>query len=264
LLQMRPRLPMRLPGEKRKNGIIQLLQSMNNQNYKAPIGFASGFVYRIFPQVSNESIEACLNLGCGAFELHTNSSREDMDLAANLNKKELEKFEFTSFHFPKWKDKDEARRILSQTRKLHEIFNFDAITVHADLFMNDHDIFDSMDLPFSIENMDTQKETGRTLEQMKEIMSGNNSAVTIDVNHAMDNDPSFKLAQDLWDEFGPRVSHFHLSGLGEAKGSHLPLFKTGQNRLLDFMKGKNLPIIIESMCENLEEAKKELEFIKNY
>ncbi|MFC1595259.1 hypothetical protein ACFL3E_02440, partial [Patescibacteria group bacterium] len=115
--------------------------------------------------------------------------------------------------------------------------------------------------PFSVENMDSNKKIGKSLGSMKNIMSNNDFNVTLDINHCFVNNPSLKLAEELWQEFESRISHFHLSG---HENLHEPLVVTKQKELLDFIIHKDRPIIIESVCKDLKEATAEFNYIKNY
>ncbi len=221
---------------------------------KLLIGFSTGFLWHTYPRASKDVIRLCRDIGCNAIGVHCKLER--FDLLEQLTKDDFDGFEFIAFHLP-CEVNEENKKWLDKVEAVHKKIGFDNITVHPNL-KNDWKVFDQYNLPFSIENMDERKEIGKSLESMKEIMSGNNYEVTIDINHCFVNDNTLKLADDLWSEFKDRVSHFHLSGIEER---HDPLFLTNQTQLIDFVKDKNKPIIIESVCKNEEDAKREFDFI---
>jgi hypothetical protein len=85
--------------------------------------------------------------------------------------------------------------------------------------------------------------------------------MVLDLNHCFTNDPSMRLAAEMYAAFGKRISMVHISGFEKL---HEPLSRTKQLEILTAIPDKNLPIIIESGCDNIEEAKKEYEYIKNF
>ena len=226
----------------------------SNKNKKL-IGFSTGFLWHVYPRASKAVIKVCKNMGCNAIELHC--PVEEFHLMDELRQNDLKDFDFISFHLPSIR---ENFNILNRIQNFHNKLQFDAVVVHPSEVRNWNDL-KSYDMPFSIENMDNNKKVGRTLKSMKEIMSSNDYGMTLDINHCYVNDPTLKLAEDLWNEFKDRISHFHLSGYKEC---HDPLVETNQTEFIDFVKNKNKPIIIESTCKDLHQAKKELNFIVDY
>ncbi|MCK4355104.1 hypothetical protein KAW43_01990 [Candidatus Parcubacteria bacterium] len=226
-------------------------------NNKRLIGFSTGILYHTYPSASKEMIQICKNMGCDIIEL--NCPVERFDLMDKLKQSDLRDFKFVSFHLPCGVSSKNFE-FLKKVQSFHNKLKFDEVVVHPDV-IEDWNVLKLFNLPFSIENMDEKKKIGRTLESMKKIMSQNDYNVTLDINHCYVNDPTLKLAEDLWDEFKGRISHFHLSGYEK---SHDPLIVTKQTSFIDFMKNKDRPIIIESVCKDLNQAKKEFNYIVNY
>lgn len=224
---------------------------------KKLIGFSTAFLHHTYPRVSKEIIDICREMGCTAIGLHCHV--EELDLVGKLEKKDLDGFDFVAFHMPRGVTSQDFD-ILDKIQDFHNKLKFDIIEFHPDKIADWGDL-KSYKLPFSIENMDARKEVGKSLESMKEIMSKNDFKVTLDVNHCYVNDASLKLADNLWDEFKDRISHFHLSGY---QIRHEPLVRTQQKELVGFVAGKDRPIIIESVCKDLDEAKREFDYINNY
>jgi hypothetical protein len=224
-------------------------------NNKRLIGFSTGFLWHTYSRASKTVIRECRDMGCNAIALHC--PIEEFYLMDMLEQDDLKDFDFVSFHSPCG---IENLNILNRIQGFHNKLQFDAVTIHPNEIRNWNDL-KSYNIPFSIENMDEKKKIGRTLESMKKIMSQNDYNVTLDINHCYVNDPTLKLAEDLWDEFKGRISHFHLSGYEK---SHDPLIVTKQTSFIDFMKNKDRPIIIESVCKDLNQAKKEFNYIVNH
>ncbi|MDP2946905.1 MAG: hypothetical protein Q8N88_02215, partial [Nanoarchaeota archaeon] len=220
---------------------------------KRLIGFSTGFLNLGSSPNLREAITICKNIGCNAIEL--NCSIEELN---KLDKSFLDDFKFISFHAPGMTGGKESFKLLSAIEGFHKKFNFNAIVIHPDEIKN-WEIFNSFDLPISLENMDNHKKTGRFLRDMKKFASLGNFKITIDINHCFVNDHSLKLADDLFREFQEKISHFHLSGHFKL---HDPLVLTNQKKIIDFVSDKKLPIIIESMCINEEEARVEFNFIE--
>lgn len=222
---------------------------------KRLIGFSAGFLWHTYQCSSKAIIKKCKDMGCNAIELHC--PVEEFHLIDELKPDDFKGFDFVSLHSPSGIENSD---ILDKLQGFHNKLKFDAIVVHADQ-VKDWDKLKSYDMPFSIENMDQERKTGKTLESMKKIMSHSDYRVVLDINHAYTNDPTLKLAEDLWNEFKNRISHFHLSGYEK---KHSPLVETQQTELIDFLKNKDKLIIIESVCEDLDQAQKEFNFVLNH
>ncbi len=226
---------------------------MNNRN-KRLIGFSTGSLWHIYPRISKTIIRECKDMGCNAIEIHC--LVEDLHLMDKLKPDDLKGFDFVAFHLPCGiEDLD----VLNVIQEVHDRLQFDIITIHPSE-IGDWNNLKSYSMPFSVENMDEGKKIGKTLESIRELVSYNDYKVTLDINHCYVNDPTLKLAEDIWNEFEDRISHFHLSGYIKI---HDPLITTQQTSFIDFIKNKDKPIIIESVCKDLDQAKKEFNFVTN-
>lgn len=225
-------------------------------NNKKLIGFSSSFLHHTYPRASKEIIQMCKDMGCNALEL--NCSIEKFELMDKLEQDDLEPFKFVTFHLPPGISQKNLES-LARVQHFHNKLRFNVVVVHPDI-VKDWNILKPFNLPISVENMDECKKIGRTLKSMKEILFKNDYKVTLDINHCYCNDPTLKLADDLFNEFKDRISHFHLSGYEKR---HEPLTRTKQTEFIDFVKDKDKPIIIESVCADLAEAKEEFNFIKD-
>ena len=109
--------------------------------------------------------------------------------------------------------------------------------------------------------MDWKQERGKYVDSMQAIFEKIDAGMVLDLNHCYTNDPSMRLAKEMTDEFGTRISQIHLSGF---ETDHDLLFKTKQTEIMDAIVDKNLPIIIESICETVEDVKAEFKYVKKY
>lgn len=220
------------------------------------LGFSTGSLYKTHELISKEAFEAIRSLGCNAIELNCRNEDEILKLLTTIKPNDLAGFEYVSLHAPNVVNVN----TLELLQRAQEIFHFKAIVIHPDEVEN-WEIFSRFELPFAIENMDWRKERGKYVDSLQTVFEKMDSKMVLDVNHCFTNDPSMLLAKDMVAEFGSRISQVHLSGF---ETFHEPLFKTGQVEIMDAIPDKNLPIIIESGCETIEDAKKEFEYVKNY
>ncbi|PJE59655.1 MAG: hypothetical protein COU85_02470 [Candidatus Portnoybacteria bacterium CG10_big_fil_rev_8_21_14_0_10_44_7] len=173
---------------------------------------------------------------------------------AQLDKNDLANFQFKSLHLP-------SDATIKKIGELQQRFSFNQIVIHPDR-VTDWDKLKTSSLPLSIENMDFRKKIGKTVKELQQFIRASKLKLTLDVNHCFSINPTMELAQEFWSVFKEHISYFHLSGFGP--NLHEPLVVTGQKQLIDFVSGKNRPIIIESVCRNQDQATEEFNFVKNY
>jgi uncharacterized protein (UPF0276 family) len=152
--------------------------------------------------------------------------------------------------------------LLNKILQINERLKFNNIIIHSDN-IKDLGIFKSFGhLPFSIENSDNRKEFGKTVNDVKTILDQSNFNLTLDVQHCYVNDKTMKLADDFYKEFSNRIVEFHVSGY-DKDFNHYTLYKTKQDIILKFLKGKDIPIILESTYDSYDEVITEINYIKN-
>jgi hypothetical protein len=229
------------------------------------IGFASGNFYKILSEESIFSFKNIKNLKAGglanAIELHCPSEK----IVDSLIKKEnmdLSSFFYVSFHVPNIADKkrEELRSLLDKLREVKEKYNVKNFVFHVERGVMWDVLNEYLDLSISIENMDDEKREGKSIEDIREILSEYPFNLTLDLQHCFTNNSSMKLAIDFQDEFKDRIAEYHISGFKKGE-PHYPLFKTKQDIIIKSLLYKNTPIIIESAFESLGEEKKELNYI---
>ena len=110
--------------------------------------------------------------------------------------------------------------------------------------------------------MDKEKQKYKTAEElMKFFKMKPDWKLVLDLNHCYTNDKTMKLADDMIAGFKNRIAEIHLSGHAEL---HDPLFQTKQNFILDYCNKLDVPILIESVVDDVDDIKKVSDYIKNY
>ena len=174
-------------------------------------------------------------------------------------------FEYISIHAPGFdpfniEEINKFREVLEIFEKVAKKIKIDAIVLHPDL-IRDWEMFAPYDLPFKLENMDWKKEIGKYVESMQDVFEKFDAPMVLDLNHCYTNDPTMHLATEMFEAFESRIKEIHLSGFEQF---HEPLSKTKQLDIIKSIHNKNLPIIIESECDDVEIAKKEFNYIKKH
>ena len=224
------------------------------------IGFSTGCLYKTHNSLSPATIDLFRRSGCQAIELMVHNL-SDVNEFVNLKANDLRGFEYLSLHAPQYNSKDQKAYInaLEAIAKMHSQVKFNAIVLHPDSF-DDFSFLKDFDLPFAIENMDYRNKTCKSVEDMQRIFKKIDASMVFDINHAFSIDPSMRLSNDLIDAFLPKIKEIHLSGF---ETFHEPLSKTKQKVIIDAIPNTNLPIIIESILDSVDEIELELQYIIN-
>ncbi|MFH1427317.1 MAG: hypothetical protein ABIG60_02195 [Patescibacteria group bacterium] len=229
------------------------------------LGFSTGFFYKFGQPMSREAILICKKLGCKAIEL-CGVMPERINLLKNIKKIYLQNFKYISLHssgLMKYKNNKKTKLMLEIIQEAHNRLNFNCVIIHSDL-IEDWTVFKNYTFPIAVENMDLMKKSGKTPRSFKKILANEKIKLVLDLNHCYTNDKSMKLAEEFYHNFKNQICEIHLSGYKDKNNLHVPLLKTKQIKILKAIPDKNMPIIIESACENIIEAEKEYNYIKNY
>jgi sugar phosphate isomerase/epimerase len=225
------------------------------------IGFATGVLHKTIFPVSKKIIEINKNLGCDAIEISCNIS-ERISFLDKINISDLKCFKYVSLHAPvrniKYCNDKKTKEILQKIDQAYKRLKINYVVIHPDL-VEDWGVFKNYSFKIAIENMDWRKDSYKNIKDIRKVVKKINCKMVLDINHCYTNDKTLKLAKDFWKNFKDIICGIHLSGFTEF---HDPLFKTKQVEILKAVPKKNIPIIIESMCKNKNEMKKELEYIK--
>ncbi|MCX6765417.1 MAG: hypothetical protein NT136_00360 [Candidatus Moranbacteria bacterium] len=220
------------------------------------IGFNSGVLHHTFHPISKEMLDIIRNTGANAVELGSDQAEQLKDLEVS----DFQGFSYISIHAPSnviYGQNQEAVKVLDSIQEAHERFSFKCVVIHPDRVDN-WDIFDNYNFPIAVENMDFRKNFGKTVKDVKQVLENNDYGFVLDLNHCYSNDKSLRLAWDFYKAFKNRLCEIHISGFQKY---HEPLFKTRQNKIIKMLPKKEVPIIIESVCDDMKEIKKELEYV---
>lgn len=238
------------------------------------IGFTTGFLYdpsllcgEQEKNISVETIKKCKILKCNAVELNCiggfyDSSLQDL---LSLEKYDLRRFDHVSIHAPcrnaRFGNDIKTQYVLQILKKAVRDLNIDLIVFHPDT-IDDWTIFKNFEVPIAIENLDNRKSHFRSVSDLKKIFDILPwCKFVLDLNHCKSNDPTMRLAREFIDAFGDRLVEIHISGY---QNYHYPLYRTGQVEILNAVHDSGIPMIIESICQNMEDARMEMDYIQEY
>ena len=80
------------------------------------------------------------------------------------------------------------------------------------------------------------------------------------MNHVYRNNHTLRLADDFAKSFNNSIAEIHLSGF---KTLHEPLFLTRQENFIKAIPKAGIPVVIESVLDSLDDAKKEFDYIQS-
>ncbi len=214
------------------------------QNIK--LGFSTGTLYKHLE--TKEAISVIKKLGCKVIELgFVKADNFFSNQLEKIEKPDLERFEYVSFHAPKfnYENNEETKNILKRISKFHKtIRQLDLVVFHPDT-VKDFSIFNKIDFNVGFENMDRRKESCRSVDDIEVVLLKDQKfRFVLDINHAYTNDPTMKLAEEFYKRLGNKITQIHLSGF---KDLHDPLFETKQLEIIKAVQDLNAPIIIESI-----------------
>ena len=212
----------------------------------------------------SEKLSIFRELGCNALELGLINADESerWEAIGSLAPEDLKDFTYLSLHTPALKfvyNHDQSTKaVLTRIQALYERLHFQYAVIHPDR-VKDWSVFKDFSFPLAIENMDHNKEAGRTAESLQEIFRQIDAKMVLDVNHCFTNDPSMQVAKELYSAFRERIVEIHVSGY---ETSHDPLFSTKQDGIIAAIPDYELPIIIESGTHHEQDIRSEYEYIR--
>jgi hypothetical protein len=183
-----------------------------------PIGISTG----VFPDLRDDwlaLVDEAAAVSTFAVELSALSSEELPGLLAYLRTDPAVAFRYVSVHAPA---KNRGSNEVENVRQLDEIpLWVRSIVTHPDV-LSALGPYRALGTRLVLENMDSRKDDGRTVEEMDRFFDALPAAgLCLDVAHAHSIDPSMGLAHALLDRFRSRLRHVHLSSLSD--GHHVTL-----------------------------------------
>lgn len=248
---------------------------------KRSIGFTTGSMFHTYSSMSHDIVDICCDINCTAMELNVHKSPEHVDTLLGLNESSIMfRSHLTgvnmpiSVHLPcniRYFYNDDICDKTNVWRLLRNLEIFCGITkdishvvVHPDL-VDDWNVFDEFSIPVAIENMDNRKKSFRTLQELREFFHKYpHFKLVFDVQHWAVNDYDINRIPAILKEFHDRLIGIHLSGVGDDK-YHIPVCRSKQKELVEVLQDipSNIPIILEGVCENIDEMKREMQYVKN-
>ena len=114
-----------------------------------------------------------------------------------------------------------TKQLIKTLNQLCYEINIEAMVLHPDTVEN-FDILDKSGLPFLIENMDTRKKSGTTIQEFIEFKQKFSFGFVLDLEDAYEHDNSMKIAHNFVEVMGDRLKRMHVSGCSDTK-LHVPL-----------------------------------------
>jgi hypothetical protein len=175
-----------------------------------PIGFSTG---SLAPGNTRLALEMLRHYRTTAIELSALRTSEVEEVVQVVREVKLEQFQYISFHAPsKWNGMSEREFLNAAAEIIKQGW---PIILHPDA-IQEWDSWHQLGSQVVIENMDGRKPVGRNVEELQNIFDRLPLArFCFDVGHAKQIDPTMKLAQDLLNAFGSRLSEFHVSDVNE-------------------------------------------------
>lgn len=227
------------------------------------IGFSTGGYYKLNTSEIERfepSFINCFREGnSNAVELHCiNEYSIDYLIYSDID---LCNFYFKSLHTPdiSYINNEVSKRILDKIVAVTKKLGIDNIIFHTDKLMDWDLILSYHPLPISIENMDARKSFGKSMDDVKSILDLYPFGLTLDLQHCYTYDSTMNIAQEFHDFYSDRIVEYHISG--NEKHHHIPLYKAKQDIILESLKNRNIPIIIESAYDKMGEHKEEMIYV---
>jgi hypothetical protein len=122
----------------------------------------------------------------------------------------------------------------------------DAIVVHPDA-MDDPRAYRPLGAALVLENMDSRKRTGRTVEELAPYFAALPEAgLCLDVAHVLSVDPSLHEGERLLDAYAGRLRHLHVSSIDDTC-RHVPLTLEHETRFAALLRRcPDVPWILEA------------------
>lgn len=231
------------------------------------LGFSTGCLFRSSLSIV-DIIKQIAVIESDAIELNFGRVDELMGLSkldvAAINDA-IGNFNYVSIHAPFRGIKYDADSI-ELLFNLKEIVNkLDAshVVFHPDTVIDGSVIERILGEKAAIENMDRNKQIGKSVEDLSILFTQMPSAkFVLDLNHVFTVDRSMKLASDFFDKYKNRIISYHISGYGGQDALHTALPK--KDVILKAVPDKAILAIHEGIIARKEEMKVEYMNLKDY
>jgi len=219
----------------------------------ATIGIGTGRILRNSDTDIAEWISFFEEIGIEGIEVGLGNEEAVEKFDPTILDGHLDTFEFVTVHGPfrDYYDEDDAD-LFDRVEEIRRELGAERVVYHPDRISNLELVADRS--PVAIENMQVGKDFGR--EKFDEMMGDANVPIVIDTAHSAtwENDE----ARYMYETYNDRISHFHVSALGEEQ--HDPFFEYPEfldDKLVEMLADHKL--VIESRISSKEKIQKEVE-----
>ncbi len=232
------------------------------------VGFGTGSLYKQNMPL-DEILDFYKDIGSTAVEISLGSIEEfkKFQLTEKLVEK-INNFNFVSLHSLfrdiKYGPNNKTKKIIEKLNYINKNIPIKGIVIHPDI-VEDFSILADSGLPFLIENMDMEKNSGKfdwEFETYKQFDLG----YVLDIEHAYGNDKTMNLADKLLEIMGSKLSHLHVSGKKDGKNHTLCHLSENKLYIKEVLKKCQVSRISEGILSSLnyDLASKELKYIKQF
>jgi sugar phosphate isomerase/epimerase len=231
------------------------------------IGFSTGCFHKIYlDTITEETIQTYSENGITILELLVKNDFI-LNKLLKIDKSIFNKFSRLSFHAPVnliYKNSKETIGLLNKIRDVVRNFGIKVVVIHADI-VGDWSVFDKyLEIAIAVENMDDRKSIGQHPQDLLPLLNNSNLGFVLDLQHIFVNDNSMELAFEFLNKFKDRLSEIHISAYNKELNHHL-LFQEKQEIIITTLKKileiKDVPVIIESPIDKVEDLKLEWDYI---
>jgi len=206
-----------------------------------------------------------------ALELYFENPKDlhDFKLTSEIIK-EIKKHKYVTIHAPstdvKYTSNESTDLMFEKLKYLCKKLPIKGIVIHPDV-VEDFLKLEKSGLPFLIENMNKEKNTGTHTSHFKEYVKKYKFNFVFDIQHAFEHDPSMKQGKEILKIMGNRLQHMHVSGCNK-KHDHYPTFiSDNKKNIIEILKmGIPVPKILEGflVIDFRNVAVDELRFVESF
>lgn len=234
------------------------------------IGVSTGWLYAKNVFSSRKQEEILQVTGAIGIEICLDGWKDKRTFSLKKGKKfNPEIFSYRSLHFPDIV-RDQDHQIIV-AKEIITLCNATVAVSHplkerGEYPVKSYEGMIASEVPFAIENMDSQKDSGFNLAELKGLVKDIGCYFVLDLHHAFTHDKTMSYANDLFESLGPSLVHLHVSGATN-NGSHSLVYRAiNTKEIISFLGQvlsiKKLPLILEGEYSTSNELRQEIEFLR--
>lgn len=230
------------------------------------IGLTTGFAFKEIYPVSEGAFSVCREVSSDLVEINCIGGIEEIDALDFVDYYGLSNFGTITFHAPcigvRYGQNLQTKEIFSKIEEICRRIKIDVVVFHPDI-VDDFLIFNSCSFPVAFENMDARKSFAKTVDDLEKVFQlVPEAGFVLDANHCFSIDRTMILANEMLARFGERLCEVHVSGF--LFDYHGLIHLSRQDIILEAIPDVDVPIVIESLCHNTKDIKREYEYIRSF